>query len=127
MYTADVFSYIIGCMFSLEGMKYFTDEINSVHLLMDSGNSSHVMVIFFDLLMYSSIISLRPVNSVVEVTVPDSGVRFTEGEALHRSDQKPSPSSSMCLLPCAGREGGTLSANTEKEVCLVDTGGFFIF
>ena len=25
-----------------EGMKYFTDEINSVHLLMDSGTPSHV-------------------------------------------------------------------------------------
>lgn len=42
MYTAEWVSYIIGCMFSSEGMKYFTDEINSVHLLMDSGTPSHV-------------------------------------------------------------------------------------
>lgn len=34
--------YIKGCMFSLEGMKYLTDEVNSVHPLMDSGTLSHV-------------------------------------------------------------------------------------
>ena len=63
-----------------------------------------------------------------EVTVPGRGARFTEGEASHRSDQEPSPSSSICLLPRAGQEWVGTPADTEKEeVCLVDIGGFLIF
>lgn len=83
---------------------------------------------FLVLLMYFSIISLRPVASCGR---GDRTWRVVSGlrkviacTGLTRNRHLPSL---LCLLPCAGREWVGSPANTEKEVCLVDTGGFSFF
>ena len=115
-------------MFSLEGMKYLTDEVNSVHPLMDSVLLAMCNGHFLDSLMYFSIISLRPVTSCGrgDCTWPWCQVYGRWGLAQVWPETL---TFLFCMLVTMCRVGvGGMPADTEKEeVCLVDTGGFLIF